>query len=283
MASKRATVAGVPRAVLAELNAGTREARNLVESLAIDYVQLLQAVCPTADHQAMTTACREKKGVLDRTRLGGTLVAACGPKVCKTLSKHTSDTVRAWACFAIAGEPGLDLELRLERVRQFAADPHFGVREWAWMVVRPFIDAELERGIKLLGSWTLHGDANIRRFASEVTRPRGVWCAHITKLREQPELGLSLLEPLKRDESKYVQDSVANWLNDASKTRPDFVTKVTDRWLVESPTDATRRIVTRARRSMHKNSTKKKTAARPIGVSSVRSATRKASSRRVKH
>jgi 3-methyladenine DNA glycosylase AlkC len=55
---------------------------------------------------------------------------------------------------------------------------------------------------------------------------------------------------LKADPSRYVQNSVANWLNDAAKTQPDWVRELSARWCAESPVEATRYIARRAMRSL---------------------------------
>jgi 3-methyladenine DNA glycosylase AlkC len=135
-------------------------------------------------------------------------------------------------------------------VRPFARDAHFGVREIAWMAARPRIAAEIERALKLLARWSTDRDAHVRRFASESTRPRGVWCKHIAALRTDPSPGLLVLEPLRADASKYVRDSVANWLNDAAKDHPDWVRSVCARWSRASPRPETAAILKRALRSL---------------------------------
>jgi 3-methyladenine DNA glycosylase AlkC len=69
-------------------------------------------------------------------------------------------------------------------------------------------------------------------------------------LKQQPELGLPILERLRSDKAKYVRDSVGNWLNDVSKTQPDFVTQLCARWERESDTKETKYIIKKAMRTI---------------------------------
>lgn len=124
------------------------------------------------------------------------------------------------------------------------------MREIAWMAVRPAVESDLDEAITILSEWVKDADANVRRFASEVTRPRGVWCKHIERLKAEPQLGLAILEPLKSDGEKYVRDSVANWLNDSAKTQPEFVKDICSKWSEESKTKETAYIIKKATRSI---------------------------------
>lgn len=161
-----------------------------------------------------------------------------------------SDTARAWGALSVGLIDGISLEDRFALARPFGADPHFAVREWAWIAVRSHIAAAVEAALCLLADWTNNVDANIRRFASEATRPRGVWCKHIPELKANPDLAIRILEPLKSDPAPYVQLSVGNWLNDAAKSRPEWVRAICARWLRESSIPSTERICRRGTRSM---------------------------------
>jgi 3-methyladenine DNA glycosylase AlkC len=167
------------------------------------------------------------------------------------LATHASDVARCWAAQWLMF-PEQSLPDKLQAVRRFAADRHFGVREVAWMALRDPLAGALDEGLLLLQPWVRDPDENIRRFASELTRPRGVWCAQIEALKAEPWRALGLLEPLRADPSRYVQNSVANWLNDASKSQPQWVSQLGERWLVESDGPQTRYMVRRALRTLSK-------------------------------
>jgi 3-methyladenine DNA glycosylase AlkC len=248
-------LADIPQPVLEGLNAGMLESVNLTEWLAVDSMKLLEFVLPTLkikQSKSLLEAAQEFSsfGVMQRTEKVAGLLEVAGVSL-ELLADHRSDTVRCWAAF-IAVTRAEPLASKLESIKPFAVDSHFGVREIAWMAWRPNLIADLEPGLKLLEAWTKSDDANVRRFASEVSRPRGVWCAHIQVLKDKPELAAQILEPLRSDDAKYVQASVANWLNDASKTRADWVEETCARWLLESPSKETKWIVNRALRSLRK-------------------------------
>ncbi|MDP2155402.1 MAG: hypothetical protein Q8J61_05335, partial [Sulfuricella sp.] len=194
-------------------------------------------------------------GLVKRMELAGWMVGRHGAfddmEALRQLIAHPSDTVRGFACFAIALHPGLGFAGKFRAMRPLAADRHFGVREWAWLALRPAVVAAPFEAIARLHGWVSEPDANLRRFAVEITRPRGVWAKHIAQLRAEPRHGLPLLEACRCDESRYVQDSVANWLNDAAKSRPEWVREVCRDWFRTYPDNsACCYIVKRAQRNL---------------------------------
>ncbi len=244
--------ADIPVDVLLALSRGDMPSATLTEGLALDQSMLVRTAFP--DVSASTTAAVEaacQLGILKRmSGVAAALLADLGPAGITRSQTHGSDTVRGWACFMIGAQPGIDLPTRLQAIRPLADDPHFGVREWAWMAIRPHLAQDLDTALVQLTPWTTLASERLRRFASEALRPRGVWCAHITALRQQPARALPILSPLRADASPYVQDSVANWLNDAAKDQPDWVRNLCAEWLQGQPVPATRRICQRALRSL---------------------------------
>ncbi len=240
----------IRKEVLAELNAGTREAGNLAEGLAVDFTVLMKCVHPDISPETLRRLSAEKPSITERMRIAGEILLEDFGLDVEDFLEHPSDTVRGWAAYVIGLAPGLTLEDRLKRIRPLADDSHFAVREWAWMPLRPHISADVETAIELLEPWVEEKSPYLRRFAVELTRPRGVWTAHIDLLKRQPQLGLPLLRPLKADPEKYVQDSVSNWLNDAAKSQPDWVRELCMDWAADCEDKSTLRICRRAVRSL---------------------------------
>ena len=252
----------IPPAILRQLEAGKLETVNLVEWLAVDQRKLVRTVLAEIGQQrliepvltAIATAARPtalQHIIVIGRELGRHLEPSNSPRSpFARLARHPSDTVRSWAAFAAVGRDGRTFDSHLTAIRPFAADLHSGVRETAWLALRPHIARELAAAIELLSAWSHDTDANLRRFASEATRPRGVWCAHLETLKLEPQLGLPILEPLRSDGSKYVRDSVGNWLNDAAKSQPKFVRQLCRQWKKASRSQETAYILKRALRSL---------------------------------
>ncbi len=234
------------------LNGGTVATTTLTECLAVDFEALLRSVMPEVGEAGLLAVQQAAKlGISRRMVLTAQVIAgSAGANVVTDLQRHPSDTVRGWACFIIGAAQGMGLAERLAAIRTLADDAHFGVREWAWLAVRPHLAADLDHAITLLAGWTADPSERLRRFACEAIRPRGVWCAHIAALKQQPGRALPVLAPLKSDPARYVQDSVGNWLNDAAKDQPAWVRTLCDAWLQDAPVPETKRICDRALRSL---------------------------------
>ncbi|MDF9448701.1 DNA alkylation repair protein [Bacillus toyonensis] len=256
----------IPKEVLQLLQQGKVESVNLTEWLAINHIELLKNVLPSIglkNSLESIVAELEKQNVetgMKVIRITGTLLDEIilkeneGNKedVLLKLSNHISDSVRCWAAF-MNKKSNNTLKDTLTYIRPFAADHHFGVREIAWMSIREDLSQNIEKSVELLVEWAKSEDENIRRFSVESIRPRGVWSKHIEILKQEPEKALPILNLLKSDPSKYVQDSVGNWLNDASKTKPDWVMDLCEEWEKDTDIKSTSRIIKKAKRTILKN------------------------------
>lgn len=254
----------IPTDVLDLLNKGEIETVNLTEWLMINHVKLIRYQFPLLGLESMVGKVIDELHSLKKPStmnfikvIGESLKDYCvSMDTCRpmfeNIYQHKADTIRSYACYVLSSCNSLSLFEKIKIANILISDHHFGVREVIWMALRPEISENLEEAMPHLIYLANSEDENKRRFASEVIRPRGVWCKHIEVLKVSPEIATPILDLLMNDESKYVQDSVSNWLNDASKTRPDFVIDYCDQWLLKSDTKATNRIVKRARRTIDK-------------------------------
>ncbi|WP_299116033.1 DNA alkylation repair protein [uncultured Winogradskyella sp.] len=245
--------------VIEYLNRGLIETRNLMEWLATDQLALLKLVLKDlgkenwfSDFEVAINAQKKPTANSNTKVIGQTLgLLTSDSSIYEALQTHTSDLVRCWSCWAESTHYDSIPEL-INAMKSYASDTHFGVREVVIFASKERMIEELETAICILSKWTSDKDENVRRFAVESLRPVGVWTKKISAFQEHPKKGISLIEPLKSDTSKYVRDSVGNWLNDASKSQPDWVRSICSKWEKESPTKETAYIIKKGLRTINK-------------------------------
>lgn len=101
--------------------------------------------------------------------------------------------------------------------------------------VRPFIQRYETEMLDYLHQWSLHPHPAVRRLASEGSRPRLPWGIALQSFISNPSPMLPILENLKNDDNPSVRLSVANHLNDISKTHPQVLLAVIKKWKNTSP------------------------------------------------
>ncbi|MCW8098241.1 DNA alkylation repair protein [Streptomyces tauricus] len=118
--------------------------------------------------------------------------------------------------------------------------------------IRTLLRHDLDRALGVVvGAWTGSADADVRRLASEGTRPYLPWAVRVPDILARPAVTVPILDALYRDESEYVRRSVANHLNDLSRDHPDIVVAAARRWL-ENPGATTERLVRHGLRTLVK-------------------------------
>ncbi len=120
----------------------------------------------------------------------------------------------------------------------------------AEFAIRPFLDADFERGMQQFHEWTASSNEHHRRLASEGSRARLPWAKKVQALHDHPKEVLKLLNLLMEDSSEYVRRSVANNLNDISKAEPDLVKAHCMKW--KGTSHETDRLIKHALRTLLK-------------------------------
>lgn len=111
-----------------------------------------------------------------------------------------------------------------------AALERYTMYSTAEFAVRPFIIRHEARMMAQMAAWTEHDNEHVRRLASEGCRPALPWGQALNSFKKDPSPVIIILERLKADPSLYVRKSVANNLNDISKTHPDLIEELAKSW-----------------------------------------------------
>jgi 3-methyladenine DNA glycosylase AlkC len=137
-----------------------------------------------------------------------------------------------------------DFDVSMEALKYFT---RFGSSEFA---IREFLRDDVERTLRVMETWSKDSDDAVRRLASEGSRPRLPWSFRLDAIVSDPSLTAPILENLRADPSLYVRKSVANHLNDVTRTHPAWVLDRLATWPLDNP--QTRWIARHALRSLIK-------------------------------
>lgn len=170
----------------------------------------------------------------------------------RVMSCHRSNIVREWAAILV-GFSDMKFSRKLAWIKPFADSDHPKVRDVACFALRHCVVQDPLSCIQSLIPWTGSRNEHLRRYACEITRPLGMRNSHIVLLQEQPDLAIGILEPLREDDSQYVQNSMVNWLKDASHSKPDWVRELLLRWSEDSGANGAQNIFKRVLRILNKN------------------------------
>jgi len=125
-----------------------------------------------------------------------------------------------------------DFDWSMDALKYFTG---FGSSEFA---VREFLRLDTARALAIMETWSRDDSDAVRRLASEGCRPRLPWSFRLDAILADPSLAAPILENLRADSSLYVRKSVANHLNDITKSHPEWVLDRLAAWPLDNPQTA---------------------------------------------
>lgn len=228
--------------------------REVVEELAARFAAASSAFDAPSFIAAVTTELpglelKERIALIAR-RIAAALPAdyptALGAVVAVAEAEPPIGGFAAWPLCAFVELFGLE-----DPVASLAAMEHLTKRASCEFAIRPLLRDHWDLAYRTLCHFTAHEDENVRRLASEGTRPRLPWATRVPRLVENPRPGIALVTRLRHDPSETVRRSVANHLNDVGRRHADLVVETGRSWLAEDP-PADRKMVAHALRTLVK-------------------------------
>ncbi len=118
-----------------------------------------------------------------------------------------------------------DFDISMNFVKQIT------MRNTSEYAIRPYVIHHYEKTMKQMSQWSLDSNFHVRRLSCEGLRPRLPWAKKLQIFIDNPAPLIPILNNLKADKSKYVQNSVANCINDIIKDNLEVATKLIESWL----------------------------------------------------
>ncbi|WP_320198070.1 DNA alkylation repair protein [Agrobacterium sp. rho-13.3] len=197
-----------------------------------DQTKAVHPPLDTAAFMTLATADLESLGIMQRMRQVATSLHATLPgdypaniAILKALAPRINHGFASISLAEYVALYGLDhFDLSMDALKYVT---RFGSAEFA---IRPFILANMPRALALMEEWSRDENEHVRRLACEGSRPRLPWSFQLKALIDDPEPVRTILDNLKTDEALYVRKSVANHLNDITKSNPDWVLRLIETW-----------------------------------------------------
>lgn len=117
--------------------------------------------------------------------------------------------------------------------------------------IRPYLEKYPKKTQKIMVKWSKDKNFHVRRLASEGIRINLPWAKKMTQYIEDPSPIIEIIELLKDDDSKYVQKSVANNINDLLKVNYSIAIKLIKAWS-KAPSENCKWIIKHALRNLKK-------------------------------